>query len=404
MNCCNTELWRPVSLRDCVTFQTGKLNSNAATVNGAYLFFTCSQEIYRTDTFSFDTECVLLAGNNANGVYPLWYFKGKFDAYQRTYIIRSSDTENLDNRYLYFALRLKLELLRSMSTGVATKFLTRTILDEIRLELPPIKVQRRIASILSAYDDLIENNTRRTSILEQLAQMIYREWFVNFRFPGYKKVEMVKSELGPIPKDWKVGTVSNLVRVSREGITPEHFGEETFSHFSIPAFDQGCMPLPEKGKTIMSNKYMVVQGCVLLSKLNPRIPRIWIPVVEGPRRAIASTEFLVLIPASADARNYLFQFLRSDEFQGQFTSLSLGTSTSHQRVKPDDFAQMPISLPPPQLVSSFGSVIEPMLRQTEALRKKNANLRETRDLLLRKLISGEVSVEQFEAEAVAQGV
>ena len=83
--------WNRVALKDAVTFKTGKLNSNAATKNGRYPFFTCSQEVYRTDTFSFDTECVLLGGNNANAIYPIFYFKGKFDAYQRTYVIESKN-------------------------------------------------------------------------------------------------------------------------------------------------------------------------------------------------------------------------------------------------------------------------------------------------------------------------
>ena len=79
--------WTTKRLSDCVSFRTGKLNSNAATKNGQYPFFTCSQEIYKTDSWAFDTECVLLGGNNASAVYPIFYFKGKFNAYQRTYVI-----------------------------------------------------------------------------------------------------------------------------------------------------------------------------------------------------------------------------------------------------------------------------------------------------------------------------
>lgn len=146
-------VWEKIRLGSHVSFQTGKLNSNASKPSGKYPFFTCSQETYRTDTYSFDTECVLLAGNNANGVYPLKYFHGKFDAYQRTYVIRSLNPQLLDNRYLYYALSPKLELMRSISTGAATKFLTLTILNDIEVEKPPIEVQERIASILSAYDD-----------------------------------------------------------------------------------------------------------------------------------------------------------------------------------------------------------------------------------------------------------
>lgn len=212
--------WEKKKLGKIVSFKTGKLNSNASKPNGAFPFFTCSQETFRTDTYSFDTECVLLGGNNANGVYPIKYFSGKFDAYQRTYIIRALDNKILSNSYLFFALQLKLELLKRISTGVATKFLTLTILNNIDFDLPPLPTQRKIAAILSAYDDLIENNTRRIKILEEMAQALYREWFVKFRFPGHEKVRMVESELGMVPEGWEVKQIQDVCSKINSGGTP----------------------------------------------------------------------------------------------------------------------------------------------------------------------------------------
>lgn len=187
--------WRTAKLGELVAFKTGKLDSNAAVPNGDYPFFTCSQETLRTNTFSFDTECVLLAGNNANGIYPLKYFHGKFDAYQRTYIVKPRDQNLLTTRFLYYALRPKLSELRSFSTGAATKFLTLTILNETEIQVPPLPVQRRIAGILSAYDELMENSQRRIRLLEAMARALYREWFVHFRFPGHEKLPRVASPL-----------------------------------------------------------------------------------------------------------------------------------------------------------------------------------------------------------------
>ena len=179
--------WLFRKAKDLVTFRTGKLDSNAAETNGKYPFFTCSQETYRINSFAFDTECVLLAGNNAAGVFPLKYFKGKFNAYQRTYVIETKDTRALDIRYFYFFLRPYLEAFKQQATGATTKFLTMTILNNIEVALPPISTQQKIASILSAYDDLIENNKRRIAILEKMAEEIYREWFVRMRFPASAK-------------------------------------------------------------------------------------------------------------------------------------------------------------------------------------------------------------------------
>ena len=108
--------WRSEKLGELVNFKTGKLDSNASVPNGEYPFFTCSQETLRTNTFSFDTECVLLAGNNANGIFPLKYFHGKFDAYQRTYVVTTRDADRLMTKFLYYALRLKLSEFRSLAT------------------------------------------------------------------------------------------------------------------------------------------------------------------------------------------------------------------------------------------------------------------------------------------------
>ena len=176
--------WRTATLGELVFFRTGKLDSNAAVANGDYPFFTCSQETLRTNTFSFDDECVLLAGNNANGIFPLKYFNGKFDAYQRTYVLTPRDPSQLMVRFLYYTLRPKLSEFQSLSTGAATKFLTMTILNRTEIQIPSLGQQLRIASILGAYDDLIEVNRRRIALLEEIARRLYEEWFVRFRFPG----------------------------------------------------------------------------------------------------------------------------------------------------------------------------------------------------------------------------
>jgi Restriction endonuclease S subunits len=217
--------WRTGKLGELVAFKTGKLDSNAAVPDGDYLFFTCSQETLRTNTFSFDTECVLLAGNNANGIYPLKYFHGKFDAYQRTYVVTTRDTERLTTRFLYYALRPKLSEFRSISTGAATKFLTLAILNETEIQVPALPVQRRIAGILSAYDKLMENSQQRIRILEAMARALYREWFVHFRFPGHEKIPRVSSPLGDIPKGWEVKKLGEIAEDMRRNVPKGQLAE-----------------------------------------------------------------------------------------------------------------------------------------------------------------------------------
>lgn len=124
------------TLGEISTIKTGKLNSEAAVINGIYPFFTCSQETYRTNTFSFDQEAVLLAGNNASAIYPLKIYCGKFDVYQRTYVI-SSNNRFVSNKQLYFVLKQQLNEFKGISSGTTTKFLTMKILTPIPVVIAP---------------------------------------------------------------------------------------------------------------------------------------------------------------------------------------------------------------------------------------------------------------------------
>jgi type I restriction enzyme S subunit len=258
--------------------------------------------------------------------------------------------------------------------------------------LPPLPIQRRIAGILSAHDELIENSQRRIKILESMARGLYREWFIHFRFPGHESVPRVPSPMGEIPKGWE-GAFGDISTIDRVGINPFDFPNEEFEHYSIPAFDDGCSAAIETGETIRSNKYCIDKDCVLLSKLNPRIPRVWLPSPTESRRSITSTEFLVLRPKSGVSREFIYGKCCSDDFAAQFAGLAIGTSTSHQRVRPENVLAMPSTVPTHAVIEQFTTRTAPMLAASDQLRLKIQNLRRTRDLLLPRLLSGQIDVE-----------
>ena len=141
--------WTNAKSKDIVSYKTGKLDSNAAEEGGKYPFFTCAQKTYSINNAAFDTECVLLAGNNAAGIFPLKYYKGKFNAYQRTYIIEPLDKKILNIKYFYFALRPFLKHFEQSSTGVTTKFLTLGILNNLNIPGPlsPSKRKSQLSSL-----------------------------------------------------------------------------------------------------------------------------------------------------------------------------------------------------------------------------------------------------------------
>lgn len=159
------------SLGNECTITTGKLNSEDATIDGEYPFFTCSQETYKTNTFAFDQEAVLLAGNNASAIYPLKIYKGKFNAYQRTYVI-SSNNHLISNYQIYFDLKNKLEEFKGVSFGTTTKFLTMTILNPIELHIFSEKDSYELTKQLKVCFDEITINQKELVKLNDLKQLV----------------------------------------------------------------------------------------------------------------------------------------------------------------------------------------------------------------------------------------
>jgi type I restriction enzyme S subunit len=205
------------------------------------------------------------------------------------------------------------------------------------------------------------------------------------------------SESGRIPNGWAVGTVSDLATLSRGAINPGDFPTEIFDHFSLPAFDNGATPKAELGSTIMSNKFTVTPNSVLLSKLNPRIPRIWLPELHASRRSICSTEFMVACSKPGVSREYLFSLFTSSAFASIYGMLVTGTTGSHQRVPPDNMLGMKIVIPPPSLIRAFTDVAKPMFDRINRNTEQSRTLATLRDTLLPKLLSGELSVAEASA-------
>jgi type I restriction enzyme S subunit len=284
------------------------------------------------------------------------------------------------------------------------------------LHIPPLEEQRAIAHILGTLDDKIELNRRMNETLEAMARAIFKSWFVDFdpvrakmegRQPAGMDVETAalfpdsfeNSALGKIPKDWRAGNASEVLSLGRDTVAPGDSPDEVFDHYSIPAFDEGRVPKTERGDQIKSNKFTVPSEGVLLSKLNPRIPRVWLPKVVTDRRSVASTEFLVSLPKGDATRDYLYGLFKSDSFLDVFTSLVTGTSGSHQRVKPEYLLGMHVVIPSRACMVHFSETIGPLLKRAVTNIVESRTFATIRDTLLPKLISGEIRVKHAKRTA-----
>lgn len=343
------------------------------------------------------TLCITIAANIADTA-----ILGTRGCFPDSVIGFIGDPAETDVRFIkYYIDLIKLDM-QQVSHGTTQDNLSLDKLLHFDFVVPHVEEQRKIASILSAYDDLIENNLRRIKILEEMAQNLYREWFVKFRFPGHQHARFTDSPLGRIPEGWEVKALGDLVNLRRKGVQPQKFPDEVFEHFSFPAYDSGKLPLEERGLSIKSGKYEVPPDCVLIPKLNPHIPRTWLPKPSRTLRSIASTEYLILEPTKHSTAFYYVIF-SSQEMIQTLTARADGTSTSHKRLKPADFMKRLIVSPPTLIVYAFDALVVPATKLVSSLIARNTALRRTRDLLLPRLISGEVDVSELDIAVPEEG-
>jgi type I restriction enzyme S subunit len=276
--------------------------------------------------------------------------------------------------------------------GVAQQHFNVTVAKEMRIPHPPIDEQRRIAAVLAAYDELIENNLRRIEILEEIPQAVYREWFVSFRFPGYEGVPLVDSPLGEIPYGWSAGAYGDIALESRSGVDPKNVDPET-RYVGLEHIPQRSFTLTEHASSaeVSSRKWMFEPGDILFGKLRPYFHK----VAEASFAGIVSTDAIVIRPRPG-WRDYALQVAFSKEFVDHAVSTSQGTD--RPRAQWSDLAAFKIPLPDQSTNERCAATIRPMVDLAANLATQNTNLRSTRDLLLPRLVSGEIDVSELEIE------
>lgn len=357
--------WAVQKLEEIVSIKTSKLDSNAAVPNGQYPFFTCDPQTLAINTYAYDTEAVLLAGNNASGNYTAKYYHGKFNAYQRTYIIESIDKGKLDIHYFLYALNEQLALLKSISSGSTTKFLTMSMLKPLSVPCPTISVQHRIASILSAYDDLIENNRRQIKLLEEAAQRLYREWFVELRFPGHESVKVVDG----VPEGWMKVCLKDICE-TKTGKKDANFGCDDGAY---PFFT--CAQAPIKAPS-----YSFDCSAVILAGNGDFNVKLYRGKFEAYQRTY------VLSPANTE-----YLFLLYNAVSRNMNVLTKGASGSTIKFLTKGMIDsIELLIPSSQLLTTYNQNSEALQKSIEALHRKVALAVEARDRLLPKLMNSEM--------------
>ncbi|PBJ81790.1 restriction endonuclease subunit S [Lysobacteraceae bacterium NML93-0399] len=349
--------------------------------------------------------------------------------------------DGLDNYFLYywFLHASKTGALEPYFTGTTIKHLTGKALAELKIPLPPIDRQRGLAKVLRSLDDKIALNRRINQTLEAMAQAIFKSWFVDFdpvkakiaaieqgqdplraamrAISGKTDAEldlmprehydqlaataalfpdaMQESELGEIPKGWSELCFGDVAQQAKGTVNPATLPKELFTHYSLPAFDASRLPIVETGESIKSNKTPVADGAVLVSKLNPHIPRIWLIGRPG-ERAVCSTEFIVWTPKAPANNAFVYGLASSPAFNSAMRQLVTGTSNSHQRVKPEQLADIRVFAANDEAISQYSMTVASMMEKIILNREGASILARLRDTLLPKLLSGELRVPDTE--------
>lgn len=297
-------------------------------------------------------------------------------------------TELLEPRFIGYYLRTpefrgKFMAFSAMTTRAS---LTNDDLLSLEVPVPPLPVQQRIASILSTYDDLIENNQKQIKLLEEAAQRLYKEWFMDLRFPGHENVKIVDG----VPEGWESCKLRDVAEINGRNID-ENYPYDKINYIDIGSVRNGR--ILEKANYNLEEapgraKRIVQDGDVIWGMVRPNL-RAYAMVLNPDKNDVFSTGFAVLTSKKVPF-SFLYCNVTTEEFVGYLVNCTNGAA--YPAVKPIHFEEYNVSIPQNNLLNKFHNITEPYFRKIYYLNKQISSLREARDRLLPKLMSGEIEV------------
>jgi type I restriction enzyme, S subunit len=294
-------------------------------------------------------------------------------------------------KYVYYFL--KLMHLENFNSGAGVPTLNQNHLHKLTIKIPPLPIQKKIAAVLSAYDDLIENNDRRIALLEKMAEEIYREWFVRLRFPGHEQVTFHKG----IPEGWSIQQLQEVAQINMRSITK---GKEPKSICYVDIASVTTNRINNIEEINFSDapgraKRIVKHGDTIWSTVRPA-NRAYCLILDPIENLIVSTGFAVISPKKNIPYSFLYWVVTSNAFVEHISNVAKGSA--YPAAGREDFERSEILIPSQELLMRFHALCEPMLKQKHILNETNEKLKQTRDHLLTRLISGKLSIEDLDIQ------
>ncbi|MBR4572127.1 MAG: restriction endonuclease subunit S [Prevotella sp.] len=385
------EEWKEYKLGEICKIFTGKKDVNQTTIDGLYPFFSCAPTPYQSSEYIYDGKAIIVAGNGSF-TGRVSYYIGKFDLYQRTYACVPS-LVIFDFFFLFYYMKAYFEPKYMGGTrGSSIPYIVKGDLTDFKIKLPTIAKQQQIASILKSLDDKIEVNRKINENLEQQAQALFKSWFVDFE--PFKNGEFVESELGMIPKGWRVGKLSEIADVNpyrnlKKGINALYLDMKN---------------MPTKGSFPMNWDYKLYSGGMkfknedtLMARITPCLENgkvAYVNFLEDDEIAFGSTEYIVMTPKDGFMPELLYFLCRDDFFKGYATK-NMNGSSGRQRVSAETIGKYPIAIPPKVQIESIASYYKGIMDNVKKNGLESRRLASLRDTLLPKLMSGELKVNEL---------
>lgn len=392
--------WKQVKLGEICSFKYGQMPDKADLTSEGYPVFSGYRIVGFSSRYHYeDPEIIVVArGEGGTGDVKL---SPPFCFLTNLSIAALVESSAVHKRFLYY--RLASTKLWNLRTGSAQAQITIGHLKNYEVLLPPPPTQQRVADILSAYDDLIDNNTKRIKILDEMVRSLYREWFVNFRFPGHEKTKLVKSPLGEVPEGWRVQLVEDTFEIVGGGTpskeNPEFWEDGNITWYTPSDLTAARTMFVETSSSSITRSGLARSSAHLFPARSVMMTsRATIGVVAiNTTEACTNQGFITCIPSPDFPIFLLFQWLRENKsvFEG------LGTGSTFKEITKGVFRKIKLVVPPNEISQRYEGVVGSFADRILNLQRCTRLLRATRDLLLPRLISGEIDVSSLPLEAKA---
>jgi len=330
---------------------------------------------------------------------------GRYLHNQRLGLLRITSPDRLDLRFCYHLLNgpTARHQIQATATGSKVRHTAPERIRAVHVALPDVQTQRTIGRILDAFDDLIENNRRRIELLEQMVEAIYREWFVRFRYPGQEAAVMVDSPLGPIPAGWAVKTIQDLSAVVTRGIAPRYADTGSWTVINQRCIRDSRISLDvarRQERDVPASKQVRFGDILINSTGVGTLGRVGMMLREQ-RDLTADSHVTIVRPLDPGMQPWfgLHLLLRQSELE----TMGVG-STGQTELGRQAIGRLPIALPGPTILGGFAEMSWPLVLEVPHLLDQNRNLVAMRDLLLPRLVTGQIDVSKMDLDALVDSV